>query len=234
MRSNVDRHRRLAARAAGLAFLLSMPIVVTQYGIEGRILVPGDAASTARNIVAHEGLFRAGTLAYVLYGLGCLALISALYVLLRAAGPGLAFFAAVTRLPYAGLWLLVAIDRFAALRLVAQPVYGAALGGSGAQTLALLFLSGLDVYYVGLPFYGIAASICGYLWLRSHFIPRPLALATLLASLWCTGCALVYLVAPSLSNVIGLSWFDVPSALVDLLLSLWLLVRAVPLIEAAS
>jgi hypothetical protein len=234
MSSTADRSRRLAARAAGLAFLISMPIVVAQYGLESRILVPGDAAATAHNIVAHEAFFRAGTLAYVLYGLGCLATLSALYVVLRAAGPGLALFAAVTRLPYAGLWLLIAIDRFAALRLVSHPEYGSALGTSGAQTLARLFLSGLDVYYVGLPFYGIAASICGWLWLRSRFVPRPLAVATLVVSLWCTACALIYLAAPSFATVVGLSWFDVPSALVDLALGAWLLVRAVPPLEAAG
>ncbi|MBV8201686.1 MAG: DUF4386 domain-containing protein [Acidobacteria bacterium] len=227
MSADTDRSRQSAARAAGLAFLLSTPIVLAQYTIEGRVIVPGDAAATARNIAAHEGLYRVGTLAYVLYGLGCLALIAALYLALRAIRPGLALFAAVARLPYAAVWLLLAIDRFSALRLVTRPEYGNALGAGAMQQLARLFLSGLDVYYVGLPFYGIAASICGYLWLISRTIPRLLAIATLLASLWCAACAFTYLVLPSFSAVVALSWFDVPSLLVDLMLSVWLLVRGV-------
>ena len=55
----IDESQRKAARIAGFAFLSAMAIVVlANYGISFRLSVPGDAAETARNIMAHETLFR--------------------------------------------------------------------------------------------------------------------------------------------------------------------------------
>ena len=53
--STIDESQRKAARIAGFASLLSFVTVVSVFlGIFTRLIIPGDAVQTARNILAHE------------------------------------------------------------------------------------------------------------------------------------------------------------------------------------
>jgi hypothetical protein len=55
----IDNSQRTAAKVAGIAGLFTMGIVVfANYGLLNPLIVPGNAAETARNIVAHERAFR--------------------------------------------------------------------------------------------------------------------------------------------------------------------------------
>src|SRR5207302_8674638 len=57
--STIDESQRKAARVAGFLYLLTFAIVVAvNFGINERLMVAGDPAQTARNILAHERLFR--------------------------------------------------------------------------------------------------------------------------------------------------------------------------------
>lgn len=57
--STIDDSQRTAARVAGFAYLLTLALVVfAQFGIHDRLMVEGNAAETAQNIMAHERLFR--------------------------------------------------------------------------------------------------------------------------------------------------------------------------------
>jgi hypothetical protein len=53
--SAIDDSQRKAAKVAGLAYLFSFAAVVfAQFRIHDRLIVEGNAAETARNILAHE------------------------------------------------------------------------------------------------------------------------------------------------------------------------------------
>lgn len=51
------------ARSAGLCWLMTILTSSFAVFVGGRLVVTGDAAATATNILAHEGLFRSGTAA---------------------------------------------------------------------------------------------------------------------------------------------------------------------------
>ena len=54
----INESQRKAARVAGFFYLLTFAIVVAvNFGINERLMVAGDPAQTARNILAHERLF---------------------------------------------------------------------------------------------------------------------------------------------------------------------------------
>src|SRR5437879_3786524 len=83
----INESQRKAARVAGFFYLLTFAIVVTvNFGINERLIVAGDATQTARNVLAHERLFRIGIASNLVYEAGLLVLLSALYVTLRPAG----------------------------------------------------------------------------------------------------------------------------------------------------
>jgi hypothetical protein len=87
-------------------------------------------------------------------------------------------------------------------------------------------LSGsFDDYYVGLPFFGLAATVCAYLWLKSKYIPRPLSMFGVIGSAWCVFCAVVYLIFPGFAKPVDPYWFDSPMALFELVVSGWLLFK---------
>jgi hypothetical protein len=215
-----------AARLAALACLISFPIVIAvNFGIMARLVVSSDPAATARNIVAHETLFRVGAMGDLLYCVSVVLVSAGLYVVLRPISQTLALIAALFRLIHGFTWLLATLHLFTALRLVTDARYSSELGASALGALLRLHLSGFDAYYVGLPFWSIAATIGSYLWLKSNYIPRALATIGLISSAWCVFCAVVFLVFPGFSNVVNLWLFDSPMTLFELALSVWLLAK---------
>src|SRR5262245_23896791 len=147
----IDSAQRKAAKIAGLACVASFVTVVSvNFGILARLVV-GDSAQTAKNILAHETLFRAGIAGFVLYCVGVLVLSAALYVILKPVDQTFALVAALGRLVHGFTWLLAAVNLFTALRLLSRPEY-AAFPPDQLAVLTRLYLSSFDPYYVGLLF----------------------------------------------------------------------------------
>lgn len=233
----IDGPRRSAARVAGLAFLLTTAVVVfVNFAIHERLFVAGDAAQTARNILAHEGLFRVGLACDLIYCAGVVVLLAALYVVLRPAGHGLALVAALWRLVYALTWVLMTLSLFNALRLVNAADYLRVFEADRLQALARLDLSArFDVYYVGLLFYGLSSALCGYLFFKSRCVPRALAAFGVASSAWCAACTLAFVVSPAFAKTVNLWWFDSPMGVFEIATGLWLLFRGLrpPAVAAA-
>ena len=223
----IETSQRKAARVAGLAGLITMAlVVVANFGINGRLLVPGNAAQTAANIIAHQTLFRVGIACFLTYSAGIFILLSALYTILKPVNRTLALPATFFRLVYALAWVVVAINLFGALRLLTAADYLRVLDVERLHALARLSISAnADVYYVGLLFYALASTLCSYLWLKSHYIPRTLAALGLVSSLWCVAATLTFLISPNFAQTVNLWWFDSPMGLFEMALSFWLLLR---------
>jgi len=225
--STIDESQRKAAKVAGCTFLLAMAIVVfANYGINFRLIVPGNAADTARNIVAHETLFRLNIACNLVYVVNILVLLTALYVILKPVNRGLALMAASCRLVLALMWGITALNTLAALRLLGHAAYLPVFNVGQLQTLARLHLvSTYDAYYVGLPFWGVASTVCSYLWFKSRYIPRALAVFGVIPSVWCMICAFIFIVFPDFDAAVNAWWFDLPMVVFEMTLGLWLLFK---------
>src|SRR6202789_846031 len=93
----VDESQSKAARVAGFAYLITLATVVyANFGIHDRLIVENNA-ETARNILAHERLFRIGIAGDLIYCAGVIVLVTALYVILKPVDRGLALLAAFWR-----------------------------------------------------------------------------------------------------------------------------------------
>jgi hypothetical protein len=233
--TSIDDSQRKAARVAGFAYLFSLAIeVIHEFFISPHLNVAGNAAETARNILAHEQLFRLGIACDLIYSAGTVVLLTALYVVLKPVSRNLALLATFWRLIYAVTWVVIALNLFTALRLLSGPDYLQAFGAEQLQTLARLHLSGFDTYYVGLLFYGLASTACAYLWLESRYIPRALAALGVIASAWCTICTFVFIITPGFSKVVNLWWFDSPMGIFEIATSFWLLFKGLSPSEIAA
>jgi hypothetical protein len=226
--NSVDNSQRIAARIAGVSGLLAVVIVVLgNYVLIGPLVVAGNATETARNIVAHQTQVRVALTCFLTYGVIVVVLLS-LYVILRPVDRLLALVAALFRLVFALLWLLTTLNLLVALRLVGNAPYLQAFETNHLQALARLQIAAnFDDYYVGLPFFGLAATVCGYLWFKSGYIPRILAAFGVIASAWCVICAFIFLIFPHFNRVVNDYWFDSPMAIFELALSFWLLFKGI-------
>jgi Domain of unknown function (DUF4386) len=224
---NIDNSQRTAAKVAGISGLLTVAIVVfANYVLLNPLIVPGNAVETARNIVAHETQFRITAVCFLIYSAGVVVLLAALYLILRPVNQGLALVGALFRLVFSLLWLLTTLNMLGALRHLGSASYLQVFEADRLQTLARLHLAAnFDDYYVGLPFFGLAATVCSYLWLKSNYIPRALAGFGVISPAWCVVCAFVFLIFPHFNKLVNDYWFDSPMAFFELALSFWLLFK---------
>jgi len=223
----IDNLQRAAAKIAGWSYIFSFAIVVfANYVLLNPLIVPRNAADTARNLLAHPTQFRIALTLFLTYSVGAVVLAGALYIILRPINHYLALLGALLRLVFAMSWLLSVIYSLGALRLLGNTPYLQVFEPDRLQALArVMIASTFDAYYVGLPFFGLAATVCAWLWLKSNYIPRGLSIFGVIASAWCVLCAVVYLIFPDFNKIVNDYIFDTPMALFELIVSFWLLFK---------
>ena len=234
--TSIDNSQRTAAKVAGISGLFAVAIVVfANYVLLSPLIVPGNAAETARNIVAHQLQFRVTVTCFLIYSASVVVLLTALYVILKSVNQGLALVGALFRLVFALLWLLSTLNMLGALRLLGSASYLQVFESDRLEALARLNVAAnFDDYYVGLPFFGLAATVCAYLWLKSNYIPKGLAMFGVISSAWCVICAFVFLIFPHFNKVINDYWFDSPMAIFEMVVSFWLLFKGLSPPEIAE
>jgi len=225
--STIDQSQRKAARVVGFTYLLTFAIVVfVNFGIHGRLIVSGNVAETAQNIVASEQLWRIGIALDLIYSVGIIVLLLTLYAILKPVNQNLALLAAFLRLVYALTWVLVTLNLFDVLRVLSGADYLQAFEADQLQAFIRLALdASSDMYYVGLIFWALASTVCSYLLFKSRFIPRGLAVLGVISSAWCALCTIVFIISPNFAKVVDLWWFDTPMVIFEIVTGLWLLVK---------
>ena len=233
--NTIESSQRTAAKVAGVSLLFSMVIVVfANYVLLNPLIVRGNAAETARNIMAHETQFRVALTCFLTYSASVIVLLAALYVILKPVNQGLALVGALFRLVFAIMWLLSTLNMLGALRLLSGASYLQIFEADRLQALARVSVAGtFDDYYIGLPFFGLAATVCAWLWLKSNYIPKGLAVFGVISSAWCVICAFVFLIFPGFAKPVDPYWFDSPMTIFELVLSFWLLFKGLRTPESA-
>jgi hypothetical protein len=227
--NTIESSQRTAAKVAGVSLLFSMVIVVfANYGLLNPLIVRGNAAETARNIMAHETQFRVALTCFLTYSASVIVLLAALYVILKPVNQGLALVGALFRLVFAIMWLLSTLNMLGALRLLSGASYLQVFEADRLQALARVSVAGtFDDYYIGLPFFGLGATVYAWLWLKSNYIPKGLAVFGVISSAWCVICAFVFLIFPGFAKPVDPYWFDSPMAIFELILSFWLVIKGI-------
>ena len=219
--------QRKAARVAGVSFLLAIAtVIVANYGINFRLIVPGNVVDTAQHIRDNETLFRLNIACNLVYSATLIVLLSSLYIVLKNVNQTLALIAAFFRILLAVNWCITALNSLGALRLLGNTSYLSVFETTKLQTFARLNIaSSWDAYYVGLPFWMLASTICSYLFFRSKYIPKALALFGIISSLWGVFCAFAFIVFPYFDSTVNAGWFDMPTLIFEIVLGFWLLFK---------
>jgi len=222
-----DATQRRSARVAGLAYLLALPLAVfAEFFVLGRLVRGDDAAATARNIVAHERLFRLGIASNLAVFALDVVLIVALYITLKPVGRPVALVALGWRMIETGLLATTALRDLDVLGVLGGASYLRALPPESlAATARLALASHGATYNVALVFAGLGSAAFCWLWIVSGWVPRALAGLGLFASVLMAVCTGAFVVAPELHEVISVGVYGGPIFLFELAMGCWLAVR---------
>jgi hypothetical protein len=171
------------ARAAGVLYLIIIIAGISaDVVIRPSLMVAGDAAATAANIAASEGLFRAGIAADLLMILADVGLAGVFYVLVRPVNQPLALLAAFFRLAQAAALGMNLVNLTFVLQLVGGAGYLSGLSAETTDALTLLFLEGHAIgYTLALAFFALNSVLMGYLLYKSGYFPRLLGVLLAIA-----------------------------------------------------
>src|SRR5450755_4242119 len=135
----LDESQRKAARVVGFAYLFALPpAVFAEFYVRAHLIAFDNAAQTARNIVAHERLFRLGTASNLTVFAIDVVLIMALYVVLMPVNRSLALLATGWGLIETATLVVVTLSDFDVLRILSGADYLHAFEASQLQALARL------------------------------------------------------------------------------------------------
>ncbi len=223
----IDESQRKAASVVGAAYLGALaPAVFAEFYVRGQLVVSSNAAQTALNIVAHERLFRLGIAGNLAVFAIDVALIAALYVVLRPVNRSLALLAAAWGLIETAILVVVTLSDFNVLRILSGAEYLKVFEVDRLQALAKLSIGAHgDTYDVGLVFAGLRSTAFCYLWLKSRFIPRALAGWGMVASLLMGACAFSFIIFPELASVVPVEIYGGPIFAFELTMGFWLLLK---------
>jgi len=210
------------ARIAGVFYLLTFLTGAPLIFVSGRLVVPGDAAATATNILAHEPLFRLG-FASNLVATACYIAVTALfYDLFKPVNRSVSLLAAFFSLVGCAVGAASSAFYLAPLVVLGGVQYLSVFQVEELQGLAFVFLKlHAQMYNIGLIFFGFYCLLIGYLIFRSAFLPRFLAVLMAFAGLgWLT------FLSPPLANYLS-PYVLAPGIVGEGALTLWLLVKSV-------
>ena len=176
---------RLQARITAVLYLFTILTGIYAQGfVSGRLVVDGDAATTATNILRHRGLFQLGYAVYLIEMACQIAMTAFFYNLLKPAGRSVSLVAAFLGLTGSIIKTFGRVFFIVALFILGGSHFLSVFSGEQLQALALLSLKvndrGAQMAFV---FFGFYALLTGYLIIRSTFLPRILGVLSVVGGL---------------------------------------------------
>jgi uncharacterized protein DUF4386 len=176
---------RLVARITGVFYLLTILTGIFAQGfVSGRLVVDGNAAATATNILTHRGLFQLGFAVYLIEMACNIAMTALFYDLLKPAGRSVALLATFLGLTGCVIKTFSRVFFIVPLFILGGAHFLRVFSVEQLQALALLSFKVNDRGAgMALVFFGFYALLTGYLIIRSTFLPWILGVLSVVGGL---------------------------------------------------
>jgi hypothetical protein len=229
IKENINSIQTKAKITAVLILVMAAIAPFSMLYIPSTLVVPGDAATTAHNIMASEGLFRLGLVSDSVVFLIEIVLTVLLYVLLRPVSKTLSLVAAFSRLSMTVIQGINLLNQFIVLLLLSGATYLTVFAPNQLQALVLLFVNAhaMVVLIWGL-FFGFHLLVSGYLVYKSGYLSSIPGVLLIIAGL----CYLTQ----SFGNILlpqsaGLFTLIGSLSILEVAFPLWLLIKGVNVAE---
>ena len=170
------------ARIAGFLYLIMAITGIFGEYVRSTLIVYGDAAATASNIMASESLFRIGFISDLTM-ITCYFLTACvLYMLLKPVNKNIALLFVLFTLGSVSVQFINALNQFAALLLLSGAGYLTVFGADQLNALLMLFLNLHKYgYTIAQIFFGLWLLPLGYLIFKSGYFPKILGILVMIA-----------------------------------------------------
>ena len=232
---SIDESQRKAARVVGALYLLAIPPALFAGIYVASQLAGKNAADMAQWITSHERLFRLGIASDLIAFAIDIALIAALYTVLKHVSRGLALFAAFVRLVETALFFSVTLKYFDVLGFLSGADYLQGFETSHLQSLARLAISSHNTgYNVGLVLAGLGSTVFCYLWFKSGYIPKLLAAFGVFASAMLMTFTFAFVIFPEYARMVTVGFYGGPIFLFEVMMGIWLLTKKLHRVTATE
>jgi hypothetical protein len=223
----MESPKRLARIAGVLYFAVAILSGFAIGFVRPKVYVAGDAAATAQNLAANEGLFRLGFLADLTQSALMLLVAIALCLLFqhvnKNAARAIVVFAAVS----VAIQCLNLAPYLAALSLATDPSYSTAFGPGGADALVLLMMDlQRSGFLIAQVFFGLWLLPMGYLAYTSGMFPKALGMLLIIACFSYLAHVPFVFLWPDLGTMLT-PLVAIPTVLAEVWMVLYLLIRGV-------
>jgi Domain of unknown function (DUF4386) len=220
----IDAAQRTAAKVVGIAYLATNATAILATFIN-KLIVHGDAARTAANIMGSERLFRVGIVSDLFVWIADVAMIVGLYVILRSINKNIALLALAWRLIETSVLAVATLNRLNAVPFFVGPGYLQSFEAARLHALGMIALGAYAAdYNIGLIFFGLGSAVFSYLLYRSNYIPRILSGWGVFASLLTAVCSIAFVIFPTLADTLAPGCYG-PIFLFEVVTGLWLLIK---------
>ena len=224
----VETSPQVLARVGGALYLII--IVIGLFGeafVRNRLIISGDAAATAANIMSHESLWRFHIAAELLLLICAVALLWIFFLLLRPVSKDLILLAVFFNLAAIIIESETTMRLLEALFPLGNAGYLKAFTPHQLYAMASLSLKSHGYGFgVSLLFFGCFCVIVGYLIFRSGYIPKTIGVLMQIAGVCYLTNSFALVLSPAVANRLFPAIL-VPSFIGELSLCLWLLVKGV-------
>ncbi len=220
------------ARIGGLLYLLLILAgMLAVIFVRGKLIISGDAITTANSIMASPLLWRMGIIADLVMHICDVPVMLIIYILLRPVNKNLALLALLFNLIQTAVLVSNKLNLIAALFLLGDADYLKAFDPHQLYTQVYLSLKLHDYGFgVGLIFFGFTCLANGYLIFRSGYLPRTIGALIQIAGICYLVSSFSLLIAPKFADMIFPA-IMAPSFIAELSFCLWLIVRGVNVVK---
>jgi hypothetical protein len=227
MKEQIAESPRLYARIAGFLYLI---VIVggafAELFVRGRLVVHGDAAATAHNILAHQLLYRLGFAVELFYCVCNVPITVIFYNLFKVVNRNVALLMVILDLVVNTIESVSLLAHFAPLLLLDGGHHLTAFTTEQLQAAAYVSLELFEHgFAIALVFFGFDCFTMAYLIVRSKFLPRVIGVLLAIEGLGYLVNSSALFLAPALQ--VRIFPYFAATAIAEVALCLWLLVMGV-------
>jgi hypothetical protein len=227
-KQTVEASPQAYARIGGGLYLVIIVLGAFAEGyVASQLIVPGDAATTAHNMMAARGLWQLSVAGDLIIVLCAVPLLWIEYLLLRPVSRQLALLAVLFNLVSLAVEAISKLFLLMVMPTLENPDYLKAFEPHQLQVLAnLAFKSHEVAFNIALIFFGFTCLVNGYLIFKSGYFPKLIGVLMQIAGLSYLIACLAALLAPTFADLV------IPAILLPPLIGessfcLWLLIKGV-------
>ena len=216
------------ARIGGLLYLINIVLGFFSIGyVPGVIVVSGDAAATAHNIIIHEQFYRIGLVAHIIILLTNIPLAVIFYELFKVVSRRIVLLVVLFTIVGTAIEAVNLLNQFAPLILLKSGNNASAFTPEQLQIIVYK-LNQLEAmgFNLAIVFFGFYCISVGYLIFKSTFLPRIIGILMMIGGT----CYLINSFASFIAPQFAASLFpyiQIPSGLAELVFCLCLLIIGV-------